>query len=95
MRSLPEVEQPLLFVELGFKRQHTVAGRLDGRADGGLLQRLFGENDGLALAVRGRHLFDRKRLADSVVDMALAHGARHAIDFQSGLIHENASFAAH
>ena len=64
-------------------------------ADGCLLQRLFGENDGLALAVRGCHLFDRKRLADSVVDMALAHGARHAVDFQSGLIHENASLAAH
>ena len=47
----------------------------------------FGENDRLALAVRGRDLLDRKGIAHRIVDVALAHAAHHAVDPQCDLIH--------
>jgi len=57
------------------------------RAQLRLRDRRLGENDRLAPAVRGRDLLDRKRIAHRVVDVALAHGAHHAVYIQCDLIH--------
>ena len=87
-----EEAQPLLFVGGGLDGLELVAGGGDGRAEQGFVQRLFAENDGFAFGMGGSYLFNRKGVADGVVDVGLAHAARHAVDFERGLDHGKVSF---
>ena len=86
VRSVP-VEQPLFLIgSTGIARER-VAELSKDRAQLRLRDRRLGEDDRLAPAVRGRDLLDRKRIAHRVVDVALAHGAHHAVYIQCDLIH--------
>ena len=53
----------------------------NGRLEGVNVQLLLREDDRLALGVGRGHLFDIRRLADRLIDVALAHAAHHAIYF--------------
>lgn len=86
VRSVP-AEQPLFLIgNTGIARER-VAELSKDRAQLRLRDRRLGEDDRLAPAVRGRDLLDRKRIAHRVVDVALAHGAHHAVYVQCDLIH--------
>lgn len=86
VRSVP-VEQSLFLIgNTGIARER-VAELGKDRAQLRLRDRRLGEDDRLAPAVRGRDLLDRKRIAHRVVDVALAHGAHHAVYIQCDLIH--------
>ena len=85
-RSVP-VEQSLFLIGGAGIARERVAELGKDRAQLRLRDRRLGEDDRLAPAVRGRDLLDRKRIAHRVVDVALAHGAHHAVYIQCDLIH--------
>ena len=86
VRSVP-VEQSLFLIGGAGIARERVAELGKDRAQLRLRDRRLGEDDRLAPAVRGRDLLDRKRIAHRVVDVALAHGAHHAVYIQCDLIH--------
>ena len=86
VHSVP-VEQSLFLIgNTGIARER-VAELGKDRAQLRLRDRRLGEDERLTPAVRGRDLLDRKRIAHRVVDVALAHGAHHAVYIQCDLIH--------
>ncbi len=86
VHSVP-AEQPLFLIGGAGIAHERVAELGKDRAQLRLRDRRLGEDDRLAPAVRGRDLLDRKRIAHRVVDVALAHGAHHAVYIQCDLIH--------
>ena len=71
---------------------HLIAGGVDRLPELTLIQRLVGQNDGLALHVGGGNLFDVQRAADGVVHMGFAHGTGHTGYLHGCLNHNNPSF---
>lgn len=86
VRSVP-AQQPLFLIGNAGIARERVAELGKDRVQLRLRDRRLGEDDRLAPAVRGRDLLDRKRIAHRVVDVALAHGAHHAVYIQCDLIH--------
>ena len=86
VRSVP-VEQALFLIRGAGVARELVARLGDDRLQLRLRDLRLGEDNGLALAVRGRDLLDRKGIAHRIVDVALAHAAHHAVDPQCDLIH--------
>ena len=62
---MQEREQALLFIRRGADAAHLIAGGVDRLPELTLIQRLVGQNDGLALRVGGGNLFDVQRAADA------------------------------
>ena len=89
---MQEREQALLFIRRGADAAHLIAGGVDCLPELTLIQRLVGQNDGLALHVGGGNLFDVQRAADCVVHMGFAHGTGHTGYLHSRLNHNNPSF---
>ena len=75
------VKQPLLLVRLLGHHLDLVACSADGGAQGRLVNVTFCEDHGFPLAVRGRDLLDRECLANSIIDVTLAHPAHHSVYF--------------
>ena len=91
------LEQSLQPTGAGFltgSTQEGIAALGDDRFQTAVGDILLGEDDGLLLFVVGGHLFDGEVLADSIIDVSLAHPAHHAVNFYGNTDHDLASSVA-
>ena len=90
------LEQSLQPTGAGFltgSTQEGIAALGDDRLQAAVGDILLGEDDGLLLFVVGGHLFDGEVLADSIIDVSLAHPAHHAVHLYGDADHDRTSSA--